>query len=135
LRFYASDQVHNCHMKAMNLLGLGGRALVRIPTDAEFRMDPGALRAAIAADWAAGVKPACVIATADTTNTGAIDPLPDLADLCRDEGVWLHIDGCIGALIARRRATGIWSRGWSERIRWRLICTSGCRRPLMWAAS
>jgi aromatic-L-amino-acid/L-tryptophan decarboxylase len=100
LRFYASDQVHNCHMKAMNLLGLGGKALVRIPTDEEFRMDPDALRAAMAADRAAGRKPACVVATAGTTNTGAIDPLSELADLCRDEGVWLHIDGCIGALIA-----------------------------------
>jgi aromatic-L-amino-acid/L-tryptophan decarboxylase len=100
LRFYASDQVHNCHMKAMNLLGLGGKALVRIPTDAEFRMDPGALRAAIATDRAAGLRPACVIATAGTTNTGSIDPLAELADLCRDEGLWLHIDGCIGALIA-----------------------------------
>lgn len=100
LRFYASDQVHNCHMKAMNLLGLGAKALARIPTDAVFRMDPDALRAAIAADRSAGLKPACVIATAGTTNTGAIDPLPELADLCRDEGLWLHIDGCIGALIA-----------------------------------
>ena len=100
LRFYASDQVHNCHMKAMNLLGLGGKALARVPTDADFRMDVAALHAAIAADRAAGVEPACVIATAGTTNTGAIDPIPEIADLCRDEGLWLHVDGCIGALVA-----------------------------------
>ncbi|WP_245243308.1 aminotransferase class V-fold PLP-dependent enzyme [Pararhodobacter sp. SW119] len=100
LRFYSSDQVHNCHLKAMNLLGLGGRSLLRVATDHTFRMDVDALRAAIAADRAAGLRPACVIATAGTTNTGAIDPLPEIADLCRDEGLWLHIDGCIGALFA-----------------------------------
>lgn len=100
LRFYASDQVHSCHMKAMNLLGLGGRALSRVKTDAAFRLDPDALRAAIRADRDYGARPACVIATAGTTNTGAVDPLAGLADLCRDEGLWLHIDGCIGALIA-----------------------------------
>jgi aromatic-L-amino-acid/L-tryptophan decarboxylase len=100
LRFYASDQVHNCHMKAMNLLGLGGKALVRIETDADYRMNLEDLRHAIADDRAAGRKPACVIATAGTTNTGAIDPLADIAALCQDEGIWLHIDGCIGAPIA-----------------------------------
>ena len=100
LRFYASDQVHNCHMKAMNLLGLGGKALRRVGTDAAFRMDIHALRGAIAEDRARGVTPACIIATAGTTNTGAIDPLPAIADLCRDEGIWLHVDGCIGALFS-----------------------------------
>lgn len=100
LRFYVSDQVHNCHLKAMNLLGLGHASLSRIQTDDAFRLDIGALRAAIRADRSYGARPACVIASAGTTNTGAIDPLPALADLCRDEGMWLHIDGCIGALIA-----------------------------------
>lgn len=99
LRFYASDQVHNCHMKAMNLLGLGSKALCRIPSDAGFRMDVPELRAAIAADRAYGLTPACVIATAGTTNTGSIDDLSALADLCRAEGLWLHVDGCIGALL------------------------------------
>lgn len=100
LRFYASDQVHSCHQKAVELLGVGNRALVRVPTDSECRMDLGALRSAIAADRAAGFRPACVIATAGTTNTGAIDDLPAIKALCRDEGLWFHIDGCIGALLA-----------------------------------
>jgi glutamate/tyrosine decarboxylase-like PLP-dependent enzyme len=100
LCFYASDQVHNCHMKAMNLLGLGGKALRRVPSDELLRMDMHALRQAVAEDRAKGLRPACVIATAGTTNSGAIDPLPAIADLCRAEGLWMHVDGCIGALIA-----------------------------------
>ena len=99
LAFYASDQVHSCHAKAMNLLGLGGKALRKVATDEAFRMDLGALREAVAADRARGIRPACVIATAGTTNSGAIDPLPEISDFCRAEGLWMHVDGCIGALI------------------------------------
>lgn len=100
LRFYGSDQVHSCHRKAVELLGLGDRALRRIPTDAALRIDLGALAAAIAEDRAAGFEPACVIGNAGTVNTGAIDDLGALADLTRREGMWFHVDGCIGALIA-----------------------------------
>ncbi len=100
LRFYASDQVHSCHFKAMNLLGLGKKALCKIPSDDAFRMDTVKLKEMIHADRASGFRPACVIATAGTTNTGSIDDLPAIADLCVNEGLWLHVDGCIGALIA-----------------------------------
>lgn len=100
LRFYGSDQVHSCHRKGVEALGLGNRALRRIPTDTALRIDLAALRAAIAEDRAAGFKPACVIGTAGTVNTGAIDDLHALADLAEDEDLWFHIDGCIGALIA-----------------------------------
>ncbi|MGF6862740.1 aromatic-L-amino-acid decarboxylase [Rhodobacteraceae bacterium MBR-64] len=100
LRFYASDQVHACHQKAMNLLGLGKRSLSKVPSDDAFRMDPGALKDRIRADRDYGTRPACVIATASTTNTGSIDDLSAIADLCAEEGLWLHVDGCIGALIA-----------------------------------
>jgi aromatic-L-amino-acid/L-tryptophan decarboxylase len=99
LRFYASDQVHSCHQKAMETLGLGSRALVHVASDSDFRMDIGALEKAIAEDRAAGMRPACVIATAGTTNTGSIDDLKLIGALCRREGLWFHIDGCIGALI------------------------------------
>ncbi|TPJ36889.1 aspartate aminotransferase family protein [Mesorhizobium sp. B2-8-3] len=100
LRYYASDQVHSCHRKAMELLGLGNRALRRIPTDAGLRIDIAALKAAIAEDRAAGFKPACVIGTAGTVNTGAVDDLQALASVAAEEDLWFHVDGCIGALIA-----------------------------------
>lgn len=100
LRFYSSDQTHFCHRKAMEVLGLGNRALRRIPSDAEMRIDIAALRAAIAEDRKAGFKPACVIGNAGTVNTGAIDDLQALARLAADEDLWFHVDGCIGALIA-----------------------------------
>ena len=100
LRFYASDQVHSCHYKAMNLLGLGKTSLCKVPSDAAFRLDVVALKAMIHADRATGFRPACVIATAGTTSTGSIDDLAAIADLCEGEGIWLHVDGCIGALIA-----------------------------------
>lgn len=100
LRFYGSDQLHSCHRKAMEVLGMGNRALRRIRTDASLRIDLAALRAAIAEDRTAGLRPACVIGTAGTVNTGAIDDLQALAALAAEEDLWFHVDGCIGALIA-----------------------------------
>jgi glutamate/tyrosine decarboxylase-like PLP-dependent enzyme len=100
LRFYGSDQIHSCHRKTVEALGLGNRALRRIATDSALRMDLAALRTAIAEDRKAGFRPACVIGTAGTVNTGAIDDLQALADLAEDEELWFHVDGCIGALIA-----------------------------------
>lgn len=100
LRYYASDQVHGCHLKAMEALGLGRAALRLVPSRDDCRIDTAALRRAIARDRAAGLAPACIIGTAGTINTGAIDDLPALAAIARDEGLWFHVDGCIGALIA-----------------------------------
>lgn len=100
LRFYGSDQIHSCHRKGMEVLGLGNRALRRIPTDSALRIDLTALRAAIAEDRAAGLQPACLIGTAGTVNTGAIDDLQALASLAEQENLWFHVDGCIGALVA-----------------------------------
>lgn len=100
LRFYGSDQLHSCHQKAMELLGLGNAALRRVPSGPDYRMDVGALKDMIAEDKRAGLNPACVIATAGTVNTGAIDDLAAIGAICREEGLWFHVDGCIGALIA-----------------------------------
>lgn len=99
LRFYASDQVHSCHQKALETLGLGAKALVEIASDDRQRMRLDALEAAIAEDRANGLQPACVIGTAGTTNTGAIDDLNAIADLCDREGLWFHVDGCIGGVL------------------------------------
>ncbi|TPI44740.1 amino acid decarboxylase [Mesorhizobium sp. B2-9-1] len=100
LRYYASDQVHSCHRKAVEALGLGNQALRRIQTDAGSRIDIAALKAAIAEDREAGFRPACVIGTAGTVNTGAVDDLQALASVAAEEDLWFHLDGCIGALIA-----------------------------------
>ncbi len=100
LRFYASEQVHSCHRKAIEAMGLGNCALERIPTGNDLRVDLGALRIAIARDRTAGLQPACLIGNAGTVNTGAIDDLQALADLAAQENLWFHVDGCIGALIA-----------------------------------
>ena len=100
LRFYGSDQIHSCHRKAIEVLGLGNQALRRIPTYSALRLDIDALRAAIAEDRADGFKPCCVVATAGTVNTGAIDDLASIAAVAAEEDLWLHVDGCIGALIA-----------------------------------
>lgn len=100
MRFYGSDQIHSCHQIAVEAIGLGNRCLRRVPSASDCRMNIDALRAAIAEDRAAGVSPACVIATAGTVNTGAIDDLDAIADLCAAEGLWMHVDGCIGALLA-----------------------------------
>lgn len=100
LRFYASDQAHSCHRKAVEALGLGNRALRLIPTNEDFTIDLGALRQAIAKDRAKGFKPACLIGTAGTVNSGAIDDLHALADLAAEQDLWFHVDGCVGALMA-----------------------------------
>jgi aromatic-L-amino-acid/L-tryptophan decarboxylase len=99
LRFYASDQAHSAHQKSLEGLGLGSRSLRIVPTGADLRMDVASLTRMIAEDRAAGLRPACVIATAGSTNTGAIDDLLAIRTLCKLEGLWFHVDGCIGALI------------------------------------
>ncbi len=100
LRFYGSDQIHSCHQIAMEAMGLGNQALCRVSSDTACRMDVAALRTAVARDRTEGFAPACVIATAGTVNTGAIDDLEQIADFCAEQGLWLHVDGCIGALLA-----------------------------------
>jgi len=94
---YCSDQTHTSVDRALRLLGFGPDQLRRLPPDDQFRLDPDALTDAIAADRAEGRRPFCVIANAGTTNTGAVDPLPALADVADAEDLWLHVDGAYGA--------------------------------------
>jgi aromatic-L-amino-acid/L-tryptophan decarboxylase len=95
---YASEQVHSCVDKAVDLLGIGTRNLRKIPVDEAFRMRVGALKRAIDADRQAGLLPAVVVGNAGTVNTGAVDPLAELADLCCAESLWFHVDGAYGAM-------------------------------------
>src|SRR5262249_35611811 len=93
-------EAHMSMAKSMALLGLGRSNLRLIPTDEHFRMSMDALSSALAADLAAGRTPLAVVATAGTVNTGAIDPLPEIAAICRRHDLWLHVDGAYGALAA-----------------------------------
>ena len=97
---YASSEVHMSIPKAMSLLGLGSDNLRRVPVDEAFRLRIDALEDAIAHDKAAGRKAIAIVATAGTVNTGAIDPLAQLARIARRENLWLHIDGAYGGLAA-----------------------------------
>ena len=96
LAFYASTESHVVQQRAADLLGLGSEAVRLIAVDDRWRMRPDALAEALERDLAAGVVPAAVIATAGTTATGAIDPLPDIAELCERHGASLHVDACYG---------------------------------------
>lgn len=95
---YTSAQGHSCIQKAVELLGIGSGCLRKIPVDADFRMDIDALRVQIPADRAAGLRPVCVVASAGTVNTGAIDPLDEISKLCEIENLWFHVDGAYGAV-------------------------------------
>lgn len=93
---YLTSQVHHCIEKALRIAGLG-RAVVRhVATDEGFRMRPDALEAAVAADRAAGLRPWLVIASAGTTDTGAVDPLEAIADVAKRAGCWYHVDAAYG---------------------------------------
>ncbi len=96
---YTSSQAHSCVARAFDMLGLGTQALRRVPVNAAFETDTDALEAAIAADRAAGLSPFCIIASAGTVNTGAIDDLASLAEIAAKSGLWLHVDGAFGACI------------------------------------
>lgn len=103
---YASDQAHYATAKAAVLAGFPEGNVRSIESDGERRLSPDRLAAALAADRAAGLTPFLVVANAGTTNTGAIDPLPALAELAAREGLWLHVDAAYGgffALTARGR--------------------------------
>jgi aromatic-L-amino-acid decarboxylase len=98
LTLYMSSEAHTTLFKAAEMLGLGKESVRLVPTGPDFRMNMPALREAITADRATGLRPFCVIGSAGTVSTGAIDPLDEIADLCADERLWFHIDGAYGAV-------------------------------------
>ena len=106
---YMSDQTHSSLARAARALGFRPDQVRVIPTDQRTRMRPDALRAAIAADQAGGRRPLTVVANAGTTTAGAVDPFHDLSEICREEGIWLHVDGAYGAFacLSRRGRTAL----------------------------
>lgn len=95
---YASDQVHSCVDKAVDLLGIGTNNLRKIETDERFRIRMDRLSQTLAEDRRAGLTPAILVGNAGTVNTGAIDPLEEMAEVCRKESLWFHVDGAYGAM-------------------------------------
>jgi glutamate/tyrosine decarboxylase-like PLP-dependent enzyme len=98
LMVYASTEVHSSNQKAVELLGLGSDSLRKISVNADYTINLQELRDAIDRDLRSGFQPICIIATSGTVNTGAIDDLPAIADLCDEYGIWFHVDGAIGAI-------------------------------------
>ena len=97
---YLSDQAHSSVAKGLRVLGFAASQVRSIPVDDGLRMDAKALEKAIMSDRLHGKKPFCVVASAGTTNTGAVDPLEELAAICRKHDMWLHVDGAYGAAAA-----------------------------------
>lgn len=100
LRIYASTETHTWVQKAADLAGLGTDAIRWIAADDQLRMDTHALRDALARDRAAGDRPMVVVGTGGSVSTGASDPLREIAAICREAGVWFHVDGAYGAFAA-----------------------------------
>jgi aromatic-L-amino-acid/L-tryptophan decarboxylase len=95
---YGSVEMHSSIIKAVELMGLGSLALRKIPVNEQYQIDLGALGEALQADRQAGFHPICVVGNAGTVNTGAVDDLEKLAELCRREDLWFHVDGAFGSL-------------------------------------
>jgi aromatic-L-amino-acid decarboxylase len=100
LTVYASREAHSSVEKGVKIAGYGSDRLRRIPTDSAFALDPAALERAIREDLAAGLKPACVVATIGTTSSTAVDPMPVIAEICRRHGIWLHVDAAYAGAAA-----------------------------------
>jgi aromatic-L-amino-acid/L-tryptophan decarboxylase len=100
MMIYCSSETHSSVQKAVELMGLGSDSVHSIPVNEAFQIDTGELETAIAADRAAGHQPFCIVGSAGTTNTGAIDDLMQLASIAARENLWFHVDGAIGALLA-----------------------------------
>jgi aromatic-L-amino-acid/L-tryptophan decarboxylase len=100
LRVYTSREAHSSVEKACIVLGFGQEGLVKIPTDDEYRMRPDALREAVAADVAAGRRPIAAVPTVGTTSSTSIDPFAEVADVCAEHGMWLHVDAAYGGAAA-----------------------------------
>ena len=100
LRVYCSEHAHSSVDKGALTIGLGLDNVVKIPTDDQYRMRPDLLQSAVDADRRAGYLPLACVATVGTTSIASIDPIPAIAEICRRERVWLHVDGSYGGVAA-----------------------------------
>jgi aromatic-L-amino-acid/L-tryptophan decarboxylase len=113
-RIYTSDQAHSSVEKAAIALGLGEENVQRVPSDAEFRMDAAALRVMIERDLKEKFRPLAAVATVGTTSTASVDPVPEIANICRDHKMWLHVDGAYGGGFAILPEYEWITKGWAE---------------------
>lgn len=113
-RIYASDQAHSSVEKGAIAIGVGEQNVQRVPSDSEFRMNVAALRKMIASDLQQKFRPLAVVATVGTTSTASVDPVPEIAEVCREHNMWLHIDGAYGAGLALLPECKWITAGWSE---------------------
>jgi len=113
-RIYTSDQAHSSIEKGAIAIGIGEDNVQRVPSDAEFRLDVAALRAMLERDIAEKFKPLAVVATVGTTSTASVDPVPEIAKICREHKMWLHIDGAYGAGLALLPECKSITAGWNE---------------------
>jgi aromatic-L-amino-acid decarboxylase len=111
---YASDQAHSSIAKACLTLGFGLDGFRAVPHDTQYRMDPAALARMVAEDRAAGLRPLAVVATVGTTSTTSVDPCVEIAEICAQEDLWMHVDAAYAG-----------SAALSEEFRW---CIDGCER-------
>ncbi len=113
-RVYTSDQTHSSVEKAAIALGLGEENVRRISSDEDFRLDLQAYRTAIESDLKDGFRPLATIATVGTTSTASVDPILEMAKICRAHNMWLHIDGAYGAGLALLPEHKWVTAGWAE---------------------
>ena len=114
LRIYVSDQAHSSADKAAIALGLGEENVVHIASDSEFRMNLSALAEAISTDKRNGFKPLAVVATVGTTSTASVDPIDEIAALCREQKIFLHIDAAYGGGLALLPECAWVKQGWEK---------------------
>ncbi len=103
---YCSEEAHYSVVRAAELLGIGSDRVRSLPIDGRRRLRPAAVADAVDADRRAGVTPVAVVATAGTTLTGSVDPIDEVADVCAERGVWLHVDGAYGVAAASTPSAG-----------------------------
>lgn len=134
---YVSGQTHASVSKGLHIIGFDRSQIRVVPTDSEFRMDTAYLARAIAEDAAARKRPFAVVASAGTTNTGSVDPLPEISVLCREYDMWMHVDGAFGAsaLLSERQRKALAGIEYSDSLSWDahewMMQTYGCGMVLV----